>query len=94
MAFQTIIQFAYIEFDKNWDQVPGGLYFWYTASADAQLLVLREGSTGLKTTYTFKLPRVPWSKYRGTLTWYTYRPVAPSQRAGIRRPARQRGDRS
>jgi hypothetical protein len=25
MAFQTIIQFAYIEFDKNWDQVPGGL---------------------------------------------------------------------
>jgi hypothetical protein len=38
--------------------VPGGLYFWYTAlAADAQLLVLREGSTGLKTTYTFKLAK-------------------------------------
>jgi hypothetical protein len=57
MAFQTIIQFTYIEFDKNWDQVPGGLYFWYTASADAQLLVLRDDPTGLKTTYTFKLAK-------------------------------------
>jgi hypothetical protein len=55
MAYQTVREFTYIEFDQNWTPGMGTDSQLYTAMVAAQLLLLSEDVTGAKTTYTFKL---------------------------------------
>lgn len=50
----TAMQFTFAEFDKNFTR-SGTVQ--YTATAPAQLIVVAEGATGVKTTYWFRIPK-------------------------------------
>jgi hypothetical protein len=50
----TVLQFTFIEFDKNWTRAGTVLY---TAIDRAQLVVVVEGVTGVKNTYLFEVAR-------------------------------------
>jgi hypothetical protein len=50
----TVLQFTFIEFDKNWTRTGTVLY---TATEKAQLVVVVEGVTGIKETYLFEVAR-------------------------------------
>ncbi len=50
----TVLQFIFIEFDKNWTRAGTVLY---TAIDKAQLVVVVEGATGVKETYLFEVAR-------------------------------------
>jgi hypothetical protein len=50
----TVLQFTLAEFDKNWTRA-GTVQ--YTATAKALLLVVAEGATGIKQTYTFQITK-------------------------------------
>ncbi len=54
MTPHTVLTFVFIEFDTNWDR-SGTVQ--YLAKADAQLIVVAEGATGVKTTYWFKVAK-------------------------------------
>ena len=50
----TVLQFTFIEFDKNWTRAGTVLY---TAIDKGQLVVVVEGATGVKETYLFEVAR-------------------------------------
>ncbi|MDH3234911.1 MAG: hypothetical protein OEQ29_15430 [Alphaproteobacteria bacterium] len=50
----TALEFTFIEFDKNWTRA-GTVQ--YIATSTAQVIVVAEGATGVKTTYWFKVPK-------------------------------------
>ncbi|MGB8656491.1 MAG: hypothetical protein WCE90_01735 [Candidatus Zixiibacteriota bacterium] len=56
MSYHTVLEFTFIEFDKNWSRA-GTVQLQYTANNTAQLLVVAEGKTGVKTTYLFQMER-------------------------------------
>lgn len=54
MTPHTVMTFVFVEFDKNWSRA-GTVQ--YTAQSDAQLIVVAEGATGVKTTYWFRVKK-------------------------------------
>ncbi len=52
MTYQTALEFTYIEFDKNWTSA--GTVQYIATNDKAQLIVVAEGKTGVKTTYWFQ----------------------------------------
>ena len=50
----TVLQFTFIEFDKNWTRA-GTVQ--YIAADKAQLIVVAEGATGVKETYWFQVAK-------------------------------------
>ncbi len=54
MTPHTVLTFVFIEFDKNWNRA-GTVQ--YIAQTDAQLIVVAETATGVKTTYWFTVSK-------------------------------------
>ena len=52
MTPHTVMTFVFIEFDQNWQR--GGTV-QYIAITNANLIVVAEDATGMKTTYWFKV---------------------------------------
>lgn len=55
MLPQTVMEFTFIEFDKNWNRAPAAQFVMYTAVEPAMLRVVAEDHVGHKTTYTFNV---------------------------------------